>query len=133
MRSLLLIVILLFLHGCAQKDLTKRVVADMVINYYTPYSSVDILVPQSIDVFWIKKSGKKAQAKVCYQFRFLTDYHALVTYIKKNPNSHFAKFDLGLVALLGRKFGDFKKNEIKSRCDIATFEKKYNKWVLRSL
>jgi len=132
-KRVLLALLLVLLSGCAHKSLTKSAVADMVINYYTPYSSVDILVPQSIDVLWIKKEDRKAQAKVCYEFRFLTSYDALVGYIKKHPDSHLAKFDFGLVALLGKKFGNFRKNEIKSRCDIVTFEYKYGKWILRSL
>ena len=134
MRSVILLVSFLLFLGCSSKELTKVKVADMVVNYYTPYSSTNILVPQKIDVLWIRKQdANHAQAKVCYTFRFLTSYNDLVEYIKKHPKSFLAKFDFGLVALLGKKFDGFKKGDIKSRCDIVTFERKYNKWVIRSL
>ncbi len=134
MRRVILFVSLLLLLGCSSKELTKVKVADMVANYYTPYSSTNILVPQKIDVLWLKKTdATHAQAKVCYTFRFLTGYNDLVDYMKKHPKSFLAKFDFGLVALLGKKFDGFKKGDVKSRCDIVTFERKYGKWVIRSL
>ena len=134
MRKIVSILVLALLFGgCAERELTKRSVADMVVNYFMPYSSTNILVPKSVDVLWIKKEGDKARAKVCYTFRFLTNYSDLVAYIKKNPNSFLAKFDIGLVALLGRKFGDFRRNEIKSRCDIVYFERRKGSWVLTKI
>ncbi len=132
MRALFILLVAFMVVGCEQK-LTKRVVADMVVDYFMPYSSTEILVPQSVDVLWIKKEKNRANAKVCYTFRFLTSYQSLVDYIKAHPNSNLARFDVGLVALLGRKFGNFRRNEIKSRCDIASFERIKGKWVLRSL
>jgi len=134
MRGFVFALFAFLLFGCSSKELTKVKVADMVANYYTPYSSTNILVPQKIDVLWIKQQDPThAQAKVCYTFRFLTGYNDLVEYMKKHPKSFLARFDFGLVALLGKKFDGFKKGDIKSRCDIVTFERKYNKWVIRSL
>ena len=134
MRKFIIILVLLFFAGCGSKELTKVKIADMLINYYTPYSSTNILIPRSIDVVWIKKISKtKVLAKVCYKFQFLTDYDNLVNYIKKRPNSHLAKFDFGLVALLGRKFGPFKKGEIKSRCDEVEFALRYNRWRIEKI
>ena len=129
MRVLVLVFALLFLGGCSQKELTKVKVADMLINYYTPYSSTNILIPRQIDVLWIKRvNEKKAKAKVCYAFQFLTDYDRLLAYIKAKPNSYLARFDFGLVALLGKKFGRFKKGEVKRRCDEVEFGLRYGKW-----
>ncbi|BAF69672.1 hypothetical protein [Nitratiruptor sp. SB155-2] len=121
--------------GCSQRFvLTKRAVADMVIDYYTPYSSTNILVPQSVDVKDIKKvSETKAVAKVCYEFHFLTSYKQLVRYIKEHPNSFLARFDIGLVALLGRKFGNFVKGDVKRRCDEIVFEKKGSTWAITQI
>ncbi len=130
--SLLLVFVLM--SGCGGRELSKTYIADQVVNYFMPYTSIDILVPQSVDVVSIEKiSEHNAIAKVCYQFRFLTSYESLVAYIKEHPNSSFAKFDFGLVALLGRKFGNFHKNDIKKRCDEVVFEKKYGKWVLTKI
>jgi len=129
MRKFFIVFALLLFAGCGSKELTKVKIADMIINYYTPYSSTNILIPRFIDVVWIKKiDEKRAKAKVCYEFQFLIDYDKLVAYIKKYPNSNLARFDIGLVALLGRKFGSFKKGEIKSRCDEVEFGLRYGKW-----
>ncbi len=131
MRRLFLLMPLLLLLGCGSKELTKAKMADMLIDYYTPYSSTNIFVPQSVDILDVKKIGEnKIVAKICYQFRFLTDYKSLVDYIKKHPSSFLAKFDVGLISLLGRKFGPFHKGEIKSRCDEVVFERKYGKWMI---
>ncbi len=108
--------------------------ADMLIDYYTPYSSTNIFIPQSVDILKVRQVSKnKVIAKICYQFRFLTSYESLVRYIKKHPNSFLAKFDVGLVALLGRKFGPFQKGDIKSRCDEVVFERKYGRWMITQI
>ncbi|BCD59858.1 MULTISPECIES: hypothetical protein [unclassified Nitratiruptor] len=134
-RRLFLLLIVLLFWGCSQKSvLSKRAVADMVSNYYTPYSSTNILVPQSIDVQEIKQlSETKAVAKVCYEFRFLTSYEKLVRYMKEYPNSFLARFDVGLVALLGRKFGHFVAGDVKRRCDEVVLEKKSGKWSITQI
>ncbi len=134
MRRVFLLVIVFVFLGCAPQKLTKSRIADMVINYYTPYSSTNILVPQSVDVKDIKKLNEnKVIARVCYQFRFLTSYSKLVQYIKEHPNSFLARFDVGLVALLGRKFGRFLEGDIKRRCDEVVFEKKGGKWTITAI
>ena len=131
MRRLFLLLLLFALLGCSSKELTKAKMADMLIDYYTPYSSTNIFVPQSVDILNVKKIGKdKVVAKICYQFRFLTDYKSLVDYIKKHPNSFLAKFDVGLVSLLGRKFGAFHKGEVKSRCDEVEFQNRHGAWMI---
>ncbi len=133
-RRLFLLVMALVFLGCAPQKLTKSRIADMVINYYTPYSSTNILVPQSVDVKEVKKIGEnKVVAKVCYQFRFLTSYSDLVEYMKEHPNSFLARFDVGLVALLGRKFGHFVAGDVKRRCDEVVFEKKHGKWAITAI
>lgn len=133
MKRVLLVILLLF-AGCAQKELNKRVVADMVIDYYMPYSSTNILVPQEVHVLSLKKlSQNKAVAHVCYTFRFLTSYQNLVHYIKQHPKSFLARFDVGLVGLLGRKFGNFQKNDVLDRCDDVVFVKKYDKWSIEKI
>ncbi|WP_201338371.1 MULTISPECIES: hypothetical protein [unclassified Nitratiruptor] len=134
MKRLFFLLLIFVLTGCGSRELSRVYVADEVVNYFMPYSSIDILVPQSVEVVKIEKvDEKRAIAKVCYQFRFLTSYESLVNYIKKHPNSHFAKFDFGLVALLGKKFDNFQKNDIKKRCDDVVFEKRYGKWVLTKI
>ncbi len=134
MRRLFLLLFLFLLLGCGSKELTKAKMADMLIDYYTPYSSTNILVPQSVDILDVKRIGEnKVIAKICYQFRFLTDYRSLVESIKKRPNSFLAKFDVGLISLLGRKFGSFQKGEVKSRCDEVVFERKYGKWMITQI
>ncbi len=132
-RFFLLLPLLLFL-GCSSKELTKSKMADMIIDYFTPYSSTNIFVPQSVDILSVQKiSDKKIMAKICYGFRFLTDYKDLIDYIKRHPNSFLARFDLGLVALLGRKFGDFQKGDIKTRCDSVEFTRKKSSWVISKI
>ncbi len=134
MRRLFLLVPLFLLLGCGSKELTKAKMADMLIDYYTPYSSTNIFIPQGVDILKIKRVNEnKVVAKICYQFRFLTSYKSLVDYIKKHPNSFLAKFDVGLIALLGRKFGSFEKGDIKSRCDEVVFERKYGRWVITQI
>ncbi len=134
MKKFAFIFVLLLFWGCSSKELTKVKIADMLIDYYTPYSSTNILIPRKIDVVWIKKiHSKKVIAKVCYEFQFLTDYNALITYIKKRPNSYLARFDFGLIALLGRKFGSFKKGEIRSRCDEVEFGLRYGSWKIERI
>ncbi len=131
MRRLFLLFSLFLLLGCGSRELTKAKMADMLIDYYTPYSSTNILVPQSVDILDVKRIGEnKVVAKICYQFRFLTDYRSLVEYIKKHPNSFLAKFDVGLISLLGRKFGNFRKGEVKSRCDEVEFQNRHGSWVI---
>ncbi len=130
MLKIFLTIFLLF-AGCGFSELNEAKVKKMVKGYFTPYSSTKIATPLFIDVIYLKKlSDKKAVAKVCYQFRFEKDYEELVEYVKSHPHSFLARFDAGLIALLGRKFGNFRKNEIKSRCDLVEFEKKYNSWVI---
>ncbi len=132
MRGVFFLLLAFFLGGCG--ELTKSKIADKLIDYYTPYSSTEILVPQAVEVLEVKdKEENKKIAKVCYTFRFLVGYLDLVEYIKSRPNSFLAKFDSGLVALLGKKFGNFKKNDIKSRCDYVIFEKKSGTWLIRGL
>jgi len=132
-RAFLILVTAFLLTGCEEK-LTKQKIADRVIDYFMPYSSTEILVPQGVEVLEVKEvEEKKRIAKVCYTFRFLVGYSQLVEYIKKYPNSFLAKFDYGLVALLGRKFGNFHKNDIKKRCDYVTFELKKGRWVITQI
>ena len=134
MRNVLLVILLFLLTGCAPKELNKRMVADMVIDYYMPYSSTNILVPQEVHVLSLKKlSQNKAIAHVCYTFRFLTSYQDLVRYIKQHPKSFLARFDVGLVSLLGRKFGNFQKNDVLDTCDDVIFVKKYEKWSIEKI
>ncbi len=103
----------------------------MVIDYYTPYTSIEIAKPLSVHVLWIKPVSKnEIHTKVCYQFLFEKSYKELVDYLKKHPNSFTARFDVGLIALFGRKFGNFQKGESKNRCDIVILKRKYFSWVI---
>ncbi|MRJ02699.1 MAG: hypothetical protein GXO19_03860 [Epsilonproteobacteria bacterium] len=128
MRWLLLILLLV---GCSSKELKEEEVRRLLIGYFTPFSSIEIVQPLDVQVRSLKSlSSNRAVAEVCYTFRFLTSYSSLVERIKRNPNSFLARFDVGLVALLGRKFGNFSPGEIKRRCDRVELSYRYGKWVI---
>ncbi len=131
MRYLLIALLLL---GCATKELDLAYVKKAIIDYYTPYSSITIAEPLEVGVKWIKRlDDKNAVAKVCYTFRFKISYKELVHRIKKHPNSFVARFDVGLVALFGKKFGNFIAGDVKRRCDEVEFEHRYGKWVISKI
>ncbi|MRI83711.1 MAG: hypothetical protein C6I00_04750 [Nitratiruptor sp.] len=133
-RSFLILLLLLLITGCGERQLDEEEVAKLVAGYFTPYSSVEILEPLSIDVLSIKRlEADRALARVCYTFKFRADYGELVARIKERPNSFLARFDAGLIALLARKFGPFRKGDIKSRCDEVVLERRYGKWVIRRI
>ena len=129
-----LLFVALLLAGCASKELGDVQIKKMIIDYFTPYTSTTIAKPLDVNVLAKKKlSSDKIVAKVCYSFKFLTSYDRLVAKIKKDPNSFLARFDIGLVALYGRKFGNFHEGEVKTRCDTVEFERRYGKWMIKRI
>ena len=128
-----IIVALLFV-GCASKELDPATIKELVRSYFTPYSSFTIIKDLDVDVLWIKPlAPDRAIAKVCYTASFAIGYAELVERIKRRPNSFLARFDFGLVALLGRKFGNFRRGDRKSRCDEVEFARRYGRWRITKI
>ena len=128
------IVLVFFLFGCSAKDLSDTQIRKMIIDYFTPYSTTTIAKPLDVNILAKKKlAPDKVVAKVCYSFKFLTSYDSLLSRIKKDPNSFLARFDVGLVALYGRKFGNFREGEVKTHCDTVVFERRYGKWMIKRI
>jgi len=105
----------------------------MVAGHFMPRSSIDILVPKKIDVKKIEKSDRNASAQICYSVRFLVDLEALKRFMADRPDSDLARKDRSLIKELEIKFGDFRRNEIKSRCDKVLFTRRDGVWTLSKI
>ena len=134
MKNIFSLFIAAIFVGCTFGELTQEDIKKMVIDYFTPYTTIKIAKPVGVNVIRVEQKSKDSVvAEVCYSFKFLTSYKDLVATIKKNPHSFVAQFDGGLIALFGRKFGDFIEGEIKTRCDEVFFQRRYYRWMIKRI